>query len=83
MKYWSLYDLYNIYVGNLLVRYFCIIDIYLSRSIYVNNNDILCTSLFMIIIRVSVHLSSLSNIIIIDIYLTQSINNFDAHKPNL
>ena len=61
---WSISECYIRYVRKLLVSFFCIKDIYLSRSIYINNNDILCPLSFMIIIDVSVHLGLLSIIII-------------------
>ena len=48
MTSWMISECYNMYVRNLLVRFLCIKDIYLSCSIYANNNDILCPLLFVI-----------------------------------
>ena len=41
MASWSIYRCYNMYVQNLLFRFWCIKGIHLSCSIYFNSNDIL------------------------------------------
>ena len=64
MTYWSISECYNRYVNKLLVSFWRIKDIYLSRSIYVNNNDVLSPLSYMNRIHVSFHLGLLSIIII-------------------
>ena len=76
---WSISECYNSYVRNLLVRFWCIKDTYLSRSIYINNNDILRPLAFIIIIHVSVHLGLLSIIIISNVRYALIIIIIDVH----
>ena len=77
MTSWSIFEFYNRYIRKILSIFLYIKDTYLSRSICVNNNDLLRHFLFMIIIHVSVNLGLLSTIIISYVWCDSSIFIFD------
>ena len=79
MTLWSLFELYNRYVRNVLVRFFCIKDIYLSFSIYVKNICLLYPLLFIIRIHVIFHLGLLSIIVISHVRYDSIIIIIDVH----
>ena len=68
----------NTSVSNLWVIFLCIKYIYISRSIYINNNYFLWPLLFMIIIHVIVHVMLFSIIIISQVQCASIVNVIDV-----
>ena len=79
MTSWSLSELYNRNGRKLLVKFLCIKYIYLSRSIYVNNNYILHPLSLMIITHMSTYISLPAIIIIFKIQYASFIIIIGVH----